>query len=207
MKTSRSNPATAAAPVLALDIGNVCIALQPTECANVFGYPSVEALLSKHPRMGPWTVLLETGRMSEADYIRRLAEEADISEDRVITAMDLVLGPELPGLADFLQAATETGLRPVFMSDVSTIHYRLLQERLTFLHFIHGAVLSYEVGCQKPAAGMYEAMEREYCDGRPPALYVDDKLENIEAARERGWNCYRFGNFREATERLGHCRP
>lgn len=196
------NSLPAPAPVLALDIGNVCIALQPTECANVFGYPSIEALLTAHPRMGAWTVLLETGRMSETEYTRRLANETGLPEERVIAAMELVLGPELPGLIGFLKAAVEAELRPVFLSDVSTLHHRMLLERLTFLHLIEGAVLSYEVGCQKPAAGMYEAMERSYCDGRPPALYLDDKLENIQAAQQRGWNCYHFGTFEEATKHL-----
>jgi len=120
--------------------------------------------------------------------------------------MEHVLGPELPGLTDFLTAAIETGLSPVFMSDVSTIHYRILCERLTVRHLVVGAVLSYEVGHQKPAAQMYEAMERNYCGGNSPALYLDDKLENIQAAQDRGWNCYHFGSFEEATERLATCQ-
>jgi len=201
LKTSQRN-LPSPAPVLALDIGNVCIALHAAECANLFGYPSIDALLGAHPRMAAWTVLLETGRMSEAEYTRRLADETGLPEEKVILALELVLGPELPGLIPFLKAAVQAGLRPVFMSDVSTLHYRLLLERLTFLHLIEGAVLSYDVGCQKPAAGMYEAMERDYCDGKTPALYLDDKLENIQAAQQRGWSCYHFGNFEEARQRL-----
>ena len=60
-----------------------------------------------------------------------------------------------------------------------------------------GAVLSYEVGQHKPHEDMFITMEREFCEGGVPLLYVDDLLPNIEAGANRGWATYHFGNADE----------
>ena len=61
--------------------------------------------------------------------------------------------------------------------------------KLSFAHLISGAITSFEVGKQKPHAAMYRAFEEKY---GIPALYIDDRENNIQAGLNYGWNCHQF---------------
>ena len=50
-------------------------------------------------------------------------------------------------------------------------------------------IFSFSAGAQKPDEAMFAAFERSF---GIPALYTDDRMELIEAARERGWNAVQF---------------
>jgi len=82
------------------------------------------------------------------------------------------------------------------------VHHHAVEGMLSFRDRIAGAVVSYRVGAVKPAPAMFEAMERMFCDGGVPVLYVDDKPENVEAGRRRGWRAYLFGSVKGLEEEL-----
>ena len=48
-------------------------------------------------------------------------------------------------------------------------------------------IYSYEVRSMKPAPGIYEAMEAMAGAKGADLVYLDDRLENIEAGAARGW--------------------
>jgi HAD superfamily hydrolase (TIGR01509 family) len=48
-------------------------------------------------------------------------------------------------------------------------------------------VLSYEHGAMKPDAKLYEVVERLAGRRGGQLLYLDDRIENVEAGRARGW--------------------
>lgn len=48
--------------------------------------------------------------------------------------------------------------------------------------------LSYELRSMKPDSGIYDALERRTGLRGEALVYLDDRLENIEAAEARGWN-------------------
>lgn len=70
-------------------------------------------------------------------------------------------------------------------NDLAITHIR---RRFPFFKNFDGYILSYEHGSMKPDAGLYEVVERETkcCDHQ--IVYIDDRPENIEAGRERGWH-------------------
>jgi len=55
-----------------------------------------------------------------------------------------------------------------------------------FAHF-DGYIYSYEVGVMKPHPPIYEALERVAGRTGPAILYLDDRLENVQAGAARGW--------------------
>ena len=55
-----------------------------------------------------------------------------------------------------------------------------------FKHF-DDFIFSYEHGVMKPEAGLYEVVERMSGRKGPEILYLDDRLENVEAGARRGW--------------------
>ena len=88
-------------------------------------------------------------------------------------------------------------------NDLAVAHIR--KEFPFFAHF-DGYVFSFEHHVMKPHAGLYEAVE--IMTGRKGSriLYLDDRLDNIEAGRARGWQTIHHHDPAESigiVERLG----
>ena len=77
---------------------------------------------------------------------------------------------------------------PTFLfSNTNELAIRHIRRTFPFYGHFTGHVLSYEHAAMKPDARIYEAVERlSGCRG-PQLVYIDDRPENIEHGRERGW--------------------
>lgn len=98
------------------------------------------------------------------------------------------------------------GIPTYIFSNTNGIAVQHIRERFPFFANFNGHVLSYEHGCMKPAAPIYEVVEK--MSGRKGAdiFYVDDRAENIEAGLKRGWQAHVHSNPAETFEvakRLG----
>lgn len=77
---------------------------------------------------------------------------------------------------------------PVFIfsntNEMAVVHIR---KHFPFFSRFDGYVFSYEHGLMKPEAALYEVVEK--LSGRKGGgiIYLDDRAENIEAGRARGW--------------------
>ncbi|OVE82482.1 hypothetical protein BVY04_00810 [bacterium M21] len=194
------------ARVLALDIGNVCLNVEMDQFVANLGFDSADAFVHDPRGAALYQVgcAFERGEMDTHEFLTRLSNElpnpVTIEEAHKIASS--IIGPQLTGIAEVVALAKANNIQVVFLSDIGPLHYELVHETLDFLDDVDGAVLSYKVGQQKPHDDMYIAMEEEFCGGRPPLLFADDKLCNIEAAQNRGWNAYQVGCHNELLESL-----
>jgi len=79
------------------------------------------------------------------------------------------------------------GLPTYLFSNTSELHFRHIRSRYAFMSDFTGYCLSYELKCMKPDARIYAAVERKTGYGGSELLYIDDRLENIQAGASRGW--------------------
>jgi len=191
---ARSPETPTIAPIVALDIGNVCVCLQPEQCAQAFGFADMREMAGRHPGLWQAAAELETGQIDDAAFFARVA--AAVGNSMTIAqaqaAWKMLIGPEMHGMAALVEELLARNLQLVFFSDISTTHLQLVRRRLSFAEAVKNAIVSYKVGACKPDARMYEAMEQQFCGGGVPCLYLDDKPENINAARQRGWQAHVF---------------
>ena len=192
------------APIVALDIGDVCVRIQPHECAVELGFESIDHIRESNPEIFDFAQHLESGRMSSLDFLEwlRNAIKEDLADHRLTQAWNRLIGDEIEGMADIVEEILEMNLTPIFFSNISDIHYEYVVEKLSFIDQIGGAVLSYKVGDIKPNSTIYEVMEEKFCQGGVPALYLDDRPENIASAIARGWNSYQVGSIEGIREKL-----
>jgi FMN phosphatase YigB (HAD superfamily) len=92
------------------------------------------------------------------------------------------------------------------LSNIGDLHWQFLVERHGMAAIGHGALTSFRAGVMKPHSAIYEQAEKSF--GLVPAstVFIDDRAENIEAARRRGWHGIVHRNFndtRQALLRLG----
>ena len=180
-------------PCLALDIGGVCLDIDPRRCLAALGYPPDATVPAAFHEA---CVRFEIGTCREDEWLDvfQAATGRRFTDDQLRAAFCAILGDPLPGMPELLADFVARGIRLVFFSDTSELHLREAFRRYEFAPLVTGAVASYEVGAHKPAAAMYDAFERDF--GRPCG-YVDDRPGNIAAALVRGWPAHRFTGARE----------
>ena len=130
----------------------------------------------------------ETGHISRQEFfeeVRRLSGfEGDIDEFAHFFADIFTEIPPMIALHRRLRAARV----PVYIfSNTNDLAIGHIRRNFPFFAEFDAFVLSYEHGAMKPDSKLYEVVElvSGRRDGR--LLYLDDRLENVEAGRARGW--------------------
>ena len=67
-------------------------------------------------------------------------------------------------------------------------------EKLSFKENFHEIFSSCYIGYKKPHKKFYIEVERKLRCKSDEVLFVDDREENVEAARKQGWKAYHYKN-------------
>ncbi len=78
--------------------------------------------------------------------------------------------------------------RVYLLSNVGDLHWAYLSREYRLHHIGHGVLPSYLAGVMKPHAGIYVEAERRFDLTPAQTVFVDDRSENVSAARARGWH-------------------
>jgi HAD superfamily hydrolase (TIGR01509 family) len=147
----------------------------------------------------------ETGRLDGAGLVERFRMLAPRAPRAALRQQWLdVLAPCADMMRLARQVATQHGV--YLLSNIGDLHWEHLVARYRVDRIGHGALPSFQAGVMKPDGAIYAQAERKF--GLTPAatVFVDDRAQNIEAARARGWHGIVHRNFmdtRQALLRLG----
>ena len=104
-----------------------------------------------------------------------------------------IAGPEIPESVALLRRLRDKGV-PVFaLSNFGIGPFEIARVIWPFLEEFDRAYISGHMAMAKPDVEIYAALEAD-C-GMPPdrLFFTDDRADNIEAARARGWRTHHFG--------------
>ena len=138
----------------------------------------------------------EAGRLATADYVRRAFAEAALTCDEACFRLVFadIFEPN-HGVCELIPRLAASH-RLVLASNTNELHAErfLKTYRSTFGHF-QKLVLSHEVGARKPEADFYAHCQQ--FAGCEPArcLFIDDRADNIAAARRHGWQTVQYTDF------------
>lgn len=130
----------------------------------------------------------ETGRLDGVGLMARFASLATSPVEHAELHAKWVDMFELqPRMVDLAHRLADR-YRVYLLSNVGDLHWAHVSREYRLHQIGHGAVLSYLVGFMKPHEGIYVETERRF--GLQPAqtVFIDDRSENIVAARARGWH-------------------
>lgn len=183
---------------IALDIGNVCIKIDPKRCFDALEINSSTEI--PHKLMESIREM-EEGKITEVQWLDvfQTVTHGRFSKNELRKAYLEILGEEIKGISDFIKDAVSKDIRLIFFSDISPIHINHIYRNLSFAHLVSGGIFSFEAGARKPDKKMYEEYERRY--GKP-LLYLDDKPENIAAGKDAGWNSVLFNGIESMEKDL-----
>jgi 2-haloacid dehalogenase len=147
----------------------------------------------------------ETGRLDGAGLIERLSALAPRAPLAALRQQWLDM---LAPLEDMMQLARQVAMQHgvYLLSNIGDLHWDHLVARHSVDRIGHGALPSFQAGVMKPDTAIYALAERKFALNPAATVFVDDRAQNIEAARARGWHGIVHRNFndtREALLRLG----
>ncbi len=94
---------------------------------------------------------------------------------------------EMPGTIALHAELRQRGFRTFILSNTNDLAIEHVRRDFPFFNHFDGYIFSYEVGAMKPDAKIYAALEKLTGKSGADLIYLDDRLENIEAGAARGW--------------------
>ena len=130
----------------------------------------------------------ESGRLDGAGLvanIARLAPREPAHADVAAAWIDMFdPQPAMFALAQQLRARH----RVFLLSNVGDLHWAELRRRFRLHELGEDVIASFEAGVMKPHEGIYVQAEERFTLDPAQTVFIDDRLENIEAVRRRGWH-------------------
>ncbi len=136
----------------------------------------------------PLLFRFESGQMTNDEFFREVsaltgypgafAEFADIFGD--------IFAPIAPMIELHAQLRAR-GVQTFIFSNTNDLAVRHIRANFPFFAGFTGYIYSHEAGTMKPDARIYEVVERRTGRSGAELLYIDDRLENVEAGAARGW--------------------
>lgn len=182
--------------LLALDIGNVCVKIDHANFHRKLGISHTPEAVRELFRD------FELGHLSgEDDFLKRAVKILDnkFSAEQIKEAFNAIIIEPVPGMEQLAGSFQAKNIQAVFFSDISPTHLQRTKEIFSAFDAVAGGVFSFECGSWKPSDEMFETFERRY--GKPD-LYVDDRIELIEAAGKRQWHAGVFTGTEDLMEKL-----
>ena len=111
--------------------------------------------------------------------------------------------PEIEGMSDLIKhIKKDFGVKAYLLSNISK-YFAENANKVEILSLLDGCVFSSSIGIVKPDKGIYEHLLNTYGLVANECIFIDDRAENIEAARSIGMHGYIFdGNAQKLKEEL-----
>lgn len=173
--------------LVALDIGGVCVQLHKDLCYAELGYDT-EAVVPEH--FLNECIKLEKGLTTNEDWLNLFMETTEnrFTRTQLLRVWNNMIGFDIPGMGQAVRTLSDR-YRFVYFSNTSRLHLDEVVRKCSFSHLVTGGVFSFEAGYMKPENHIYSVFEKTY---GIPVAYFDDNVDNIEAAKKRGWNGHVF---------------
>lgn len=188
------------------DIGNVLVDFRWKEYFTSRGFEgeSFEKIANATVRNNAWNEF-DKGLISTEEIIEIFAKEAPEYKKQIAEIYDNL--PELLKIYDYAYdwvcSLKEQGYKIYALSNWSKPAYDTnLDTNLRFLSQMDGAVISFQEGIIKPNPEIYKRLCDRYHINPQEAVFIDDNVANIKAARKFGLNAILFENYTQACEEL-----
>jgi 2-haloacid dehalogenase len=131
----------------------------------------------------------ETGRLPGHGLLERLrgltrSRRASLEETQAKWLDMFELEPAMIELAHRLSERH----RVFLLSNIGDLHWAHLAREYRLHAIGHGALPSYVAGVMKPHPAIYAEAERRFALEPSATVFIDDRADNVAAARTRGWH-------------------
>jgi FMN phosphatase YigB (HAD superfamily) len=177
-------------PVFIFDLGKVLVDFDYGIAARNITRRSTKPPADLHAFLGSSPLLFEyeSGRLTRQGFFEAVREAAGFQGDLMeFGGLFGDIFSEISGMTALQAELRRRGHKTYIFSNTNDLAIGHIRRNFPFFAHFDDYIFSYEVGAMKPQAEIYAAMEK--MSGRQGAdlIYLDDRLENIEAGAARGW--------------------
>lgn len=195
---------------IVFDIGNVLACFRWRDLFAELGFTGekfdrIAAATILHPTMWPE---FDRSLKSDEEIIASCIERApEYEEDiRMLFEKTELLVEEYGYSYHWIKDLKERGYKVYLLSNYGRTSFEaaVAHGRLSFLPLIDGRVISYEVRIVKPEPGIYEALIKKYDLVPEECVFLDDKEDNVQTARECGFYGIVVEGYEQASKALNN---
>ncbi|RME94910.1 MAG: HAD family phosphatase [Verrucomicrobia bacterium] len=144
----------------------------------------VRRLLTESPLLTDY----ETGRLDTRQFYEQFSQATGFAGDQAeFESIFNDIFSEITPMTAALGRLREAGWTCAAFSNTNPMAIEHLDRHYPFMGHLQPRILSYEHGRMKPDPALYEVVERLTGRSGAALFYVDDREENVAAARDRGW--------------------
>lgn len=168
-----------------------------TRLAKRFGLTSEE--LSKIVFQSETAQLATTGQIDELEHWKFIAQYFNLTETEITNFWEEFWGGDRldQKLVEFTQSI-QNNYQIGLLSNAWSGARALLTKKFNFMHLFDVSVFSAEVKMAKPAPEFYEWMINKLRINFDQSIFIDDFIENINAANALGMKTVHFNNTDQA---------
>ena len=177
-------------PVFIFDLGKVLVDFDYSIAAIKIAARSAKAPEDLHAFLGSSPLLAdyECGRLNREQFYQAIRAAIGFRGDLAEFGSHFAdIFSEMPGTIALHAELRRRGFKTFIFSNTNDLAIEHVRRNFPFFKNFDGYIFSYEVGAMKPAAKIYEAMEKMCGRSGADLIYLDDRAENIAAGVGRGW--------------------
>lgn len=108
---------------------------------------------------------------------------------------------EIPETIAMIKELQKQGYQTPLLSDMTQYQAEIIQ-KIGYYDLFYPVLLSYQTGVEKPNAKAFEILLAELKIPASSVLFIDDKIENVEAAKQQGIDSILFINPKQVKDEL-----
>lgn len=105
-------------------------------------------------------------------------------------------------MTPLVDSLRDSGVKMGILSNTCAAHWRFVKEHFTILDQFTIHATSFELGAIKPAPLIYEKAANLAGADPGDIFFTDDRMENVEGARQAGWDAVLFTGAADLAEEL-----
>lgn len=173
------------------DIGNVLLKFTPLEFlrSKYSDEKIIESLYENIFNSNEW-IELDRGTITDEEATIRFCTRDPNNAEKVKEVMRTWNEMHIPveGTSELMKKLKMKGYKIYLLSNYHLKAFKLISEKYDFIRDVDGKIISSKVKLLKPEAEIYEALTHN-CGIKPEeSIFIDDRVENINAAIKLGFN-------------------
>lgn len=190
---------------IVFDVGRVLVTFNPEEYMKKLGYDEctrqkIEEAMFKHPL---WNES-DRGIFSDEELLNKFVANAPEYEEQIKEAFKKIeaIIELLPHTMEWVKELKAKGYHLYVLSNYGEYTYQQTKHKLEFLSYMDGSIFSFRYKIIKPEREIYELLLNMFSLKAEESVFIDDKLENVEAAKALGFSGIQFQSYEQAEEEL-----
>lgn len=187
------------------DVGKVLMAYEPDEYMEKLGFtPREREAVNQAMFQHPFWNESDRGALSSEELLEGFISHNPDYEKQIRQAYETV-GKTItlmPHTLEWVKALKDRGYRLYILSNYAEHTFEQTSDEMKFLPYMDGAVFSFQCKLIKPEQEIYRYLCEKYELVPEESIFLDDRQENVEAARAYGMQAIQVHSYEQASSQL-----